>query len=158
MLRRRASSSRYELILVVSASDLKHHKLASTGYRCRVSEIGVAGSFSAPRFNSAAYVTSVPFETRCPLGYGPNVFHGIVKPNSATVRLPYGDNKPDEADVRAYAIFFYNVFANGIAELTCGDLESVDYEVVIPVNMMMTVSADKAVQEAVGRFRKEQSA
>ena len=128
MLRRRASSSRYELILVVSASDLKHHKLASTGYRCRGSEIGVAGSFSAPRFNSAAYVTSV------------------------------GDNKPDEADVRAYAIFFYNVFANGIAELTCGDLEPVDCEVVIPVNMMMAVSADKAVEEAVGRFRKEQSA
>lgn len=55
-------------------------------------------------------------------------------------------------------IFFYNVFATGIAELTCGDLEPVDYEVVIPVNMMMTVSADKAVEEAVGRFRKEQSA
>ncbi len=72
--------------------------------------------------------------------------------------LLYGENKPDETDVRAYATFFYNVFANGIAELTCGDLEPIDCEVVIPVNMMMSVSPDTAIEDHVERFRKEQSA
>jgi hypothetical protein len=83
---------------------------------------------------------------------------GRVHTNLEDGGLLYRENKPDEADVRAYAIFFYNVFANGIAELRCRDLELIDCEVVIPVNMMMTKSADKAVEEAVERFRKEQSA
>jgi hypothetical protein len=83
---------------------------------------------------------------------------GRVHTNLEDGGLLYGENKPDEADVRAYATFFYKVFANGIAELTCGRLEPIDCEVVIPVNMMMTVSADKAIEDQVERFRKEQSA
>lgn len=83
---------------------------------------------------------------------------GRVHTNLEDGGLLYGENNPDEADVRAYATFFYKVFANGIAELACGGLEPIDCEVVIPVNMMMTVSADKAIEDQVERFRKEQSA
>ena len=57
--------------------------------------------------------------------------------------------------MRAYATFFYKVFGNGIAELTCEDIEPIDCEVVIPVNMMMTMSADQAITEMVERFKKE---
>jgi hypothetical protein len=64
-------------------------------------------------------------------------------------------NKPDENDVRAYATFFYNVFANGIAELTCGSAEPINCEVVIPVNMMMRGSPEEAIADAIERFRKE---
>lgn len=70
----------------------------------------------------------------------------------------YGENKPDETDVRAYATFFYKAFGNGIAELTFGDTEPIDCEVVIPVNMMMTASPDQAIAEAVERFKKENDA
>jgi hypothetical protein len=83
---------------------------------------------------------------------------GRVHTNLEDDGLLYGENKPDEVDLRAYATFFYKVFANGIAELTCGGLEPIDCEVVIPVNMMMKVSADKAIEDQVERFRKEQSA
>jgi hypothetical protein len=69
--------------------------------------------------------------------------------------LLYGDNKPNEDDVKAYATFFYKVFSNAIAELTCEDKEPIDCEVVIPVNMMMTVSAEQAITNAVEHFRKE---
>jgi hypothetical protein len=69
--------------------------------------------------------------------------------------LLYGDNKPDENDVRAYATFFYKVFANGIAELTCEDKEPIDCEVVIPLNVIMTKSADEAIADQVESFRKE---
>ena len=58
-----------------------------------------------------------------------------------------GDNNPDEDDVRAYATFFYKVLGNGIAELTCGPCEPIDCEVVIPVNMMMTMSPEQAIAE-----------
>jgi Methylamine utilization protein MauJ len=64
------------------------------------------------------------------------------------------ENNPDENDVRAYATFFYKVFGNGIAELTCEDIEPIDCEVVIPVNMMMTVSPEQAIAESVERFNK----
>ena len=80
---------------------------------------------------------------------------GRVHTNLEDGGLLYGENKPDENDVRAYATFFYNVFANGIAELACGDSEPIDCEVVIPVNMMMTTSAEQAIADAVERFRKE---
>ena len=83
---------------------------------------------------------------------------GRVHINLEEGGLLHGENTPDEADVRAYATFFYKVFANGIAELVCGDLEPVDCDVVIPVNMMMTVSPDEAIEERVERFRKEQAA
>lgn len=69
--------------------------------------------------------------------------------------LLYGDNNPDENDVRAYATFFYKVFGNGIAELTCENMEPIDCDVVIPVNMMMTMSPDRAIDEMVERFKKE---
>ena len=66
--------------------------------------------------------------------------------------LLYGVNKPDENDVRAYATFFYNVFGNGIAELTCGDCEPVDCEVVIPVNVMMNMSAEDAIEASYSQI------
>jgi hypothetical protein len=81
---------------------------------------------------------------------------GQIHTNLEDGGLLSGDNnKPDESDVRAYATFFYSVFANGIAELTCGDMEPIDCEVVIPVNMMMTGSVEDAIAGHVERFRKE---
>lgn len=71
--------------------------------------------------------------------------------------LLYGENKPNEHDVRAYATFFYKVFSNGIAELTCGDLEPIDCQVVIPVNMIMTMSAEEAIEAQMEQFRQEQA-
>jgi hypothetical protein len=68
--------------------------------------------------------------------------------------LLYGENNPDENDVRAYATFFYNVFGNGTAELTCDDIEPIDCEVVIPLNMMMTMSPEKAIAQRVEQFKK----
>ena len=52
---------------------------------------------------------------------------GRIHTNLEDGGLLYGENKPDETDVRAYATFFYNVFGNGIAELTCGDIEPIDF-------------------------------
>jgi len=80
---------------------------------------------------------------------------GRVHTNLEDGGLLYGENNPDENDVRAYATFFYKVFSNGIAELTCEDTEPIDCEVVIPVNMMMTTSADQAIADTVERFKKE---
>lgn len=80
---------------------------------------------------------------------------GRVHTNLQDGGLLYGESNPNENDAKAYATFFYNVFSNGIAELTCGSNEPVDCEVVIPVNMMMTMSAEQAIAEAVERFRKE---
>jgi hypothetical protein len=68
--------------------------------------------------------------------------------------LLYGNSSPDENDVRAYATFFYRVLGNGVAELTCGDLEPIDCEVVIPVNIIPP-NPDEAIAAAVERFRKE---
>lgn len=82
---------------------------------------------------------------------------GHIHTNLEDGGLLYGDNNPDENDVRAYATFFYKVFSNGIAELTIEGREPVDCEVVIPVNMMMSVSAEQAIEDAVDRFRKENS-
>lgn len=82
---------------------------------------------------------------------------GQVHTNLKDGGLLYGENKPDENDVRAYATFFYKVFGNGIAELICGHLDPIDCEVVIPVNMMMAMSAEKAIEAQVEQFRKEQA-
>lgn len=68
--------------------------------------------------------------------------------------LLYGDNSPDEADVKAYATFFYKVLGNGIAELAINDKEPVDCEVVIPVNIIPP-NPEEAISEAVQRFRAE---
>jgi len=68
--------------------------------------------------------------------------------------LIYGDEKPNEDDVRAYATFFYNVVANGIAELWHGDLEPIECEVVIPVNIISRAPKE-AIEEAVERFKSE---
>ena len=68
--------------------------------------------------------------------------------------LLYSDNSPEEADVLSYATFFYKVLGNGIAELTCGDLEPIDCEVVIPVNIIPP-NPDEAIEEAIQRFRAE---
>jgi hypothetical protein len=83
---------------------------------------------------------------------------GRVHTNLEDGGLLYGDNKPDENDARAYATFFYKVFGNGVVELTCGDCEPIDCEIVIPVNMMMTTSAEKAIEARVEQFRKENAA
>ena len=83
---------------------------------------------------------------------------GCVHTNLEGSRLCCGDNNPDENDVRAYATFYYKVFGNGILELTCGETEPIDCEVVLPVNLMMTVPADQAIAETVERFRKEKAA
>jgi hypothetical protein len=83
---------------------------------------------------------------------------GQVHTNLEDGGLLYGDNKPDENDARAYATFFYKVFGNGIAELACGDCEPIDCEIVIPVNMIMTMSAEKAIEARVEQFRKENAA
>jgi hypothetical protein len=80
---------------------------------------------------------------------------GQVHMNLKFGGLLNGDNKPNENDVRAYATFFYKVCANGIAELTCEDREPVECEVVIPVNMRMTMSADEAIADTLERFRQE---
>ena len=82
---------------------------------------------------------------------------GRVHTNLEDGGLLYGENNPDESDVRACATFFYKVFGNGIAELTCGEIEPIDCEVVIPVNMMMTKSPDQAIAESVERFKKERA-
>lgn len=83
---------------------------------------------------------------------------GRVHTNLEDGGLIYGENNPNEDDVRAYATFFYKVFSNGVAELTCGDIEPIDCEVVIPTNMMMTMSTDKAIEAMVEQFRKENAA
>ena len=82
---------------------------------------------------------------------------GRVHTNLEDGGLLYGENNPDESDVRAYATFLYKAFGNGIAELTCGEIEPIDCEVVIPVNMMMTKSPDQAIAELVERFKKERA-
>jgi hypothetical protein len=79
---------------------------------------------------------------------------GRVHTNLEDGGLLNGDNNPDENDVRAYATFFYKVFSNGVVELTCENIEPIDCEVVIPVNMMMTMSADQAIAERVEQFKK----
>jgi len=81
--------------------------------------------------------------------------NGLVHVNLEECGLLYSHNKPNEIDVRAYATFFYKVFANSIAELFLGDYEPVDCEVVIPVNMMLQMSVEEAIESQVGQFRKE---
>ena len=82
----------------------------------------------------------------------------LLRPsNPGAAQKIWQPKRPDENDVQAYATFFYKVFSNGIAELTCEDIEPIDCEVVIPVNMMMTVSADQAIAEMVEQFKKERS-
>ena len=82
---------------------------------------------------------------------------GRIHTNLEDGGLLYGENNPDENDVRAYATFFYKVLGNGIGELTCEGLEPIECEVVIPVNMFMTMSPEQAIEERVERFKKEQA-
>nr|WP_155253489.1 methylamine utilization protein MauJ [Bradyrhizobium japonicum] len=82
---------------------------------------------------------------------------GRIHTNLEDGGLLHGENNPDENDVRAYATFFYKVFGNGIAELACDGLEPVDCEIVIPVNMQLTMSPDDAIAAAVERFKREGS-
>ena len=82
---------------------------------------------------------------------------GRVHTNLEDGGLLCGERKPDENDARAYATFFYKVFGNGIAELTCGDCEPIDCEVVIPVNMYLATSPEKAIEAWVEQFQKEQA-
>jgi hypothetical protein len=79
---------------------------------------------------------------------------GRVHTNLDEGGLIQGEHLPDEADVLAYATFFYRVLGNGIAELTCGEIEPIDCEVVIPVNIIPP-NPDEAIEAAVRRFREE---
>jgi hypothetical protein len=79
---------------------------------------------------------------------------GRVHTNLEDGGLLYGGNSPDETDVRAYATFFYKVLGNGIAELTCGNIEPIDCEVVIPMNIIPP-NPDDAIANAVEKFRKD---
>ncbi|AZR25134.1 hypothetical protein NX81_023475 (plasmid) [Xanthomonas vasicola] len=80
--------------------------------------------------------------------------HGRVHTQLDDGGLVAGDNQPDEADVRAYATFFYRVLGNGIAELTCEEVEPIDCEVVIPVNIIPP-DPNTAIEQAVERFRQQ---
>lgn len=81
---------------------------------------------------------------------------GRVHTNLEDGGLITGENAPEEADVVSYATFFYHVLGNRIAELTCGDLEPVDCEIVIPVNIIPPNPED-AIKQAVSKFRREQA-
>ena len=81
---------------------------------------------------------------------------GKVHTNLEEGGLRQGENAHNEEDLRAYATFFYNVLGNGIAELTCGNLEPIDCEVVIPVNIIPQ-DPKTAIEEALARFRRENS-
>lgn len=63
-------------------------------------------------------------------------------------------NQVSEADVRAYATYFYNVLGNGKAELAIADLEPVDCEIVIPVNIIPQ-NPNQAIEEQIERFRQQ---
>lgn len=82
--------------------------------------------------------------------------NGRIHTNLEDGGLLHSESEPDEADVRAYATFFYYVLGNGIAELTFGDLEPIDCEVVIPVNIIPP-APEKAIAEAIERFRQERA-
>lgn len=71
--------------------------------------------------------------------------------------LLYGENRPNEKDVKAYATYFYKVLGNDIAELSIDGLEPIDCEVVIPVNIRPP-NPDEAIQEAIERFKAEEAA
>jgi len=81
--------------------------------------------------------------------------NGKVHSNLEEGGLAYGENTPEEADVASYATFFYHLLGNGRAELTNGDFEPIDCEIVIPVNIIPP-NPDDAIKEAVQRFRNEQ--
>jgi hypothetical protein len=83
--------------------------------------------------------------------------NGRIHTNLEMGGLLNGKPSPDESDVRAYATFFYHVLANGICELTYGDLEPIDCEVVIPVNIIPE-APEKAIAEMVEKYRNESSA
>lgn len=82
---------------------------------------------------------------------------GKIHTNLAEGGLIYGENNPEEKDVVSYATFFYHVLVNRIAELTHGDLEPIDCEVVIPTNIIPP-NPEEAIKEAAQRFRNERSA
>jgi hypothetical protein len=71
--------------------------------------------------------------------------------------LRYGQNSPDEDDVRAYATFFYKVLGNGIAELACEGVEPVDCDVVIPVNILPP-NPDEAIAQRLEEFHQKHAA
>jgi hypothetical protein len=79
---------------------------------------------------------------------------GRVHTNLEDGGLLCGSYSHDETDVRAYATFFYKVLGNGIAELTCGNIEPIDCEVVIPMNIIPPDPND-AIADAVEKFRKD---
>ena len=79
---------------------------------------------------------------------------GRVHTNLEDGGLLYGGSSPDETDVRDYATFFYKVLGNGIAELTCSNIEPIDCEVVIPMNIIPP-NPDDAIAAAIEKFRKD---
>jgi hypothetical protein len=67
--------------------------------------------------------------------------------------LKNGCYYPTEDDVRAYFTFFHRVFGNATAELALEGADPIDCEVVIPMNMMMTMGPDEATAHQVEQFR-----
>lgn len=91
------------------------------------------------------------------LGFFLDYKSGKVHTNIEDGGLLYGEIDPEEVDVISYATFFYGVLGNGIAELTTGDLEPIDCEIVIPVNIIPP-NPEEAIKEAVQRFRNKREA
>ncbi|NHN38970.1 hypothetical protein G8764_16800 [Pseudomaricurvus alcaniphilus] len=81
--------------------------------------------------------------------------HGRIHTSLEEGGIAYEGGNVTEGDIRAYWTFYYKVFSNGIAELTCDKCEPIDCEVVIPTNMMMRMSADDAIQYEILRFQNE---
>ncbi|MDY0029905.1 MAG: hypothetical protein RBR86_08205 [Pseudobdellovibrionaceae bacterium] len=65
------------------------------------------------------------------------------------------DKEINEDDVRALATFYYKTFANGAIELRIEGTEPIECDAYIPVNMMMRVSAEQAIEDEVQKFREQ---
>ncbi|MBH1461380.1 hypothetical protein N7676_13960 [Stenotrophomonas sp. GD03993] len=75
--------------------------------------------------------------------------HGVAHINIERGGVRDGESPPLEEDLRAFYTLYYNVLGNRVAELTIDGFEPVDCEVVIPVNMMLTLPPHEAVEATV---------
>ncbi|WP_047536670.1 methylamine utilization protein MauJ [Methylotenera versatilis] len=82
--------------------------------------------------------------------------NGRLHANLEDGGLCKGDNDPNEDDVRSYYSFFYYLLWNGIAELTCNDIEPIDCEVIIPVNIIPQ-NPIEAIEKTISAFRLQEN-
>ncbi|PTT60534.1 hypothetical protein DBR34_12515 [Stenotrophomonas sp. HMWF003] len=75
--------------------------------------------------------------------------HGVAHINIERGGVRSGESPPLEEDLRAFYTLYYNVLGNRVVELTIDGFEPVDCEVVIPVNMMLTLPPHEAVEATV---------